>query len=414
MIILHRSSCFLFFICCTVEMDSIKNSLPSDPTMHSQHNRLPYQKATVETLAASTPSTNLPHARIQVVERIKKCLARAYHANANESEAKSAMKMAQKIMEQHSISQAQVMEGENDAQRLQRGGLSTVNIGPRMQGGRVIFQTWVADLSKAICTFFECKKFSSQSFSSIKWTYYGVAEHTASAAMAFEMTHNLIQEWARPLHGVSARNSYCLGVAHGLRDIAKAERRAAEHAAKENEAKPTVTTTTSSSTPCPSVVTSDGVEDSARFGDSDGISGPSIAPVEEYMDTDQGGYESEGFTDEDSTLVDFKDEDSDMPDVSAPFEAELKKLTEAQSGLSKDRITSEEPGKVEWASSMQLTIYRENVAKIAEAVLEANNVRLHAGKKRNRSVKDKEQYAQGVKDSRDINVRGGRIENGQV
>ena len=383
--------------------------------MPSQQNRLPSQKATVGSLATVARSATVPHARSEVVERIKKCLARANHVNANENEAKSAIKMASKIMQQHNITLAQIMEGEDDAQRLERGGLSTVNIGARTQYRRIIFETWVVNLNDAICCFFDCKAFSTQSFSFIEWTFYGVAEHTVSAAMAFEMTHNLIQSWAWPLHGVCARNSYCLGVAHGLKYIAKAEERAAERAAKENEAKSTAAKTTPSLTQFerPSGVETDNDKDSACFADNDGGSGHCIAPVDESMETDKGEYESEALADNDSVVADFNDEDLDMPDVTAPFEAELKRFAKAKSGSSKLRITSEQ-GKAEWASSTQLTIYRQSVAKITEEVLKVNNIKLRAGKKRKCTVKDKKHYAQGVKDSRKINVRQARIENGRA
>ena len=296
------------------------NNLTSDLTMASQQTPVPSQKATVKSLATGTRSATFNHVRSEVVERVKKCLARGNHVNANEHEAKSAIKMASKIMQQHNITQAQVMEGEDDAQRLERGGLSTVNIGPRTQYRQVVFEAWVADLKTAICTFFDCQALCSPSSSSIEWIFFGVAEHTVSAAMAFEMTHNLIQSWAWPLHGVCARDSYCHGVAHGLRDIAKAEQRVVERAAKGNEAK---------------------------------------------------------------------------------------------SGPSEDQIISE-PNKTEWASSMQLISYRQNVLKIAEDVLKANNLKFYRTKVEKMGVKDTKQYAQGVEDSRKINVRGARIENGRA
>ena len=308
-------------------MASQQNPVPSQkPTIKSlaavasQQDRVPSQKATVKSLATGTRSATFNHAHSEVVERIKKCLARGNHANANENEAKSAIKMASKIMHQHNITQAEVMEGEDDAQRLERGGLSTVNIGARTQDRQVVFETWVVDLRTAICTFFDCQALCSPSSSSIEWIFFGVAEHTVSAAMAFEMTHNLIQSWALPIHDICARDSYCRGVANGLKDIAKAEQRAVERAAKENEAK---------------------------------------------------------------------------------------------SGPSEDQITSE-PNKTEWASSMQLVSYRQNVLKIAEDVLKANNLKYHRAKVEKMGVMDKKQYAQGVEDSRKINVRGARIENGRA
>ena len=62
---------------------------------------------------------------------------------------------------------------------------------------------------------------------------------------------------------------------------------------------------------------------------------------------------------------------------------------------------------------MQLTSYRENVAKIAEDVLRANNLKPHP-RKGKFGIKDQKRYSQGVKDSRKINVRGARIENGRL
>ena len=286
-----------------------EDSPPSESEMSLQGDCAPPQKATVKSLAAGSRSATLNDARIEIVERIKKCLARGNHANANENEAKSAIKMASKIMQQHNITQAQVMEGEDDAQRLERGGMSTVKIGPRTQYHQMNFEPWVPNLQSAICMFFDCQAFCIRSPASIEWTFFGVAENTVSGAMAFEMAYNLIQSWAWPLEDVCARDSYCLGVAHGLKNIAILEKRAAERAAKENEAKSTAAET-------------------------------------------------------------------------------------------------------EWASSMQLTSYRENIAKIAEDVLRANNLKPNP-KKEKLGIKDKKQYSQGVKDSKKINVRGARIENGR-
>ena len=633
---------------------------------------------------------------MEVVERVKKCLARARHATANENEARAAMMMASKIMQQHNISQAQIMEDEDDAQRLKRGGMSTVNIGPRTPSSKIRFETWVLDLARAMCTFFECKAFSTKKPFFIQWTFYGVAEHTASAAMAFEMTHNLIQGWAYPIHGVGPRNSYCLGLAQGLRYTAEEELKAAkdaleaaERAAKERETKSTAVSNSPSSTPFqqPSVVEIDSDEDSERstakfspvqrspvveidsdedsewsagtftpvlspptvetdsdedstwsegtstpvqrppilkidtqyqtpteisrpassvlkeqlmdlvpdaedaitkilsryeigwrtgsdekqerrnrnfnerlerlerlaasqplpsqrlksapvtppwqsaspspylqnvpvtpscqsaspspylptpllragnkrrWADNysgtngvdqsepaakkgrfdDGVCGHCSAPIDKpsernedrhqseemsknnsvLAETSEGDYQSEGNSEDDSVrfetsegghqseetsknnsvlaetnkddyqsqgnsetdsddnsdLADFNDQDSETIDITAPFETELQKeVVKARSAPAQEPITSDPP-KSEWASSTQLTIYRENVAKIAEDFLKAHNIKLRAGKKRTRSVKDEKRYAQGVRNSKKINVRGSRIED---
>lgn len=69
----------------------------------------------------------------------------------------------------------------------------------------------------------------------IEWTFYGIAEHTVSAAVAFEAVHNQIQEWAAQMKGVSKRNSYCLGVADGLVRLAETTKEMAEEEARQYE-----------------------------------------------------------------------------------------------------------------------------------------------------------------------------------
>lgn len=83
--------------------------------MPSQQNWPPSGKATVGSLATGALSATLPHSRSEVVERFNKCLAHADHANVDENEAKPAIKMASKTMQQHNITQAQIMEDEDDA-----------------------------------------------------------------------------------------------------------------------------------------------------------------------------------------------------------------------------------------------------------------------------------------------------------
>ena len=75
------------------------------------------QKAAIGWLANHKTSTHtLSNVDRNVVERIRKCFARAYHANATE------------IMKQYHIGQAELMEEEDKTARAERGGISTVNI----------------------------------------------------------------------------------------------------------------------------------------------------------------------------------------------------------------------------------------------------------------------------------------------
>ena len=169
--------------------------------------------------------------------RAKKRLARTNHPNANEHEAQTELRMAQAVIKQHNIDQAQLIEDKLRDQRAMRGGLNTVNIKPARGGGNVFFQTWTRDLAWAMEDYYDCYQFSTQYSSSIEWTFYGIAEHTVLAAEAFEMVHNLIQDWASTRPSFASRNSYSLGMACRVRQIAKKKKHDTEKVARDNERK---------------------------------------------------------------------------------------------------------------------------------------------------------------------------------
>lgn len=114
------------------------------------------QRAKVTTLAGRTRAT-LNQAGRNVIDRIRSCLARANHVNANEYEAQTALKMAHKIMAEHNIQQWQVMQMEDKDQLRKRAGISEVDIAFANGRRRVVFQTWVVDLVTAMAKFFECQ-----------------------------------------------------------------------------------------------------------------------------------------------------------------------------------------------------------------------------------------------------------------
>ncbi|KAH9204902.1 hypothetical protein DL95DRAFT_398174 [Leptodontidium sp. 2 PMI_412] len=65
----------------------------------------------------------------------------------------------------------------------------------------VKYQSYVNDLCHAMICFFDCKFYSITTYSTLELAFYGIAENTVAAAMSFEMTYNLIAEWARPYKG---------------------------------------------------------------------------------------------------------------------------------------------------------------------------------------------------------------------
>lgn len=169
--------------------------------MPRKRGALKLQKAVIRILADDPKSVHTNDEAIEkagdaVIERIKKCFAHANHANANEAEMRAAFKLADKIIKHHGLENYRDMMKENDSQRQRRGGMSKVSIWPASEEGSAVNQGWVNWLYAAIKISFDCEAYSTAYDKEIEWTFYGIAENTVSAAIAFEAVHNQIQDWA--------------------------------------------------------------------------------------------------------------------------------------------------------------------------------------------------------------------------
>ncbi|KAJ5144267.1 hypothetical protein N7526_001775 [Penicillium atrosanguineum] len=157
----------------------------------------PVQKATVIKSACGHQIQTTTRADVNVLDKIQKCLNRAYHANASEAEAKTALFISQKLMSDHNVNQADLMANDERSNKASYGGRSIVRI-EKVAGlsRRVVKEAFVEIVAKAMCTFFDCKSFSTDFGISVEWSFFGIASNTVAAAVAFEMAHNLILEWA--------------------------------------------------------------------------------------------------------------------------------------------------------------------------------------------------------------------------
>jgi hypothetical protein len=172
-----------------------------------------------------------------ILDRIRKCLARANHPNAQEQEAHTAMRMASRLMKQFNITNADLVEEKADCDDLASlGGQSTVTIvRSRDDGKRITHHVWVDSLGSAMVTLFDCKWYTMQRNQSYDITFYGIPTNTVGAAMSFELCYNLILEWARSKDGKVAKSSYCLGMGDGLYRLAISEKEAEDRAAETQE-----------------------------------------------------------------------------------------------------------------------------------------------------------------------------------
>ncbi|CAO2651687.1 Nn.00g042570.m01.CDS01 [Neocucurbitaria sp. VM-36] len=386
-----------------------------------------------------------------ILQRIKKCLQRANHENTPEPEAKAAFYLASRLMDQHNVSQAEVIAHEPPATQQQYAGQSIVSIvRADGSGDTVNNQGFVNDLASAMNTFFDCKCYSERRYASVDWTFYGIAENTIAAVMAFEMAYNLISEWARPHKGIASKNSYCIGVARELYNMAWDEKRSQERQARDAERD--------------SLNIQVEHEEVQRQAELDRLafSPSSLGEAAEDTHDELLVTEDDGDNDmnEDETAPDFVEGEFQV-DAQAEFDDEIMRLvkpeprdttslhfqvkseagdnpsklgqasaptspttpvnnTEAfpnHNAISEPLASIKEEDKdvrpdstLTWKSSTQLTTFRANASRIAEDYLKGRGIKLCRPKSRSSNISDYSAYKQGKRDSKKIDIRRRKIE----
>ncbi|KFY18683.1 hypothetical protein V493_08418 [Pseudogymnoascus sp. VKM F-4281 (FW-2241)] len=418
----------------------------------------PLYKASVKKLAEI--GTNKLHSSTADIDsailvRIKKCLDRANHPGTPELEAKTALCMASRLMGQYSVSQAELLRADGD------------------WSNPVKNQAYVDTLCCAMTTFFDCKYYSTGHHSSLVFTFYGIAENTVAAALAFEMIYNLICEWARPYKGTGPRNSYSHGVCDEMHRMAtqKEEDELAEAANAEEGATAAKVRQEEAERqsqldrlhPYPLGPSGSSFLEAAHVSDSDDI-GNNHNPSQENASgllllgydrvdpnslDDNEGSEADGYIGDDYIEPDFKieDEDSDtfwsredetgnstkivtlasntVPGLNPTLLAKNATSTtdsdplDLKSPVPASNVKKEVAGastnsdlKLEnkWASSVQLQLFRQTASKIADEHLQECGIKLSsAGRSRQTVIRDQYAYNQGVKDSKKIDIHGKRI-----
>ncbi|EFE43426.1 hypothetical protein TRV_01811 [Trichophyton verrucosum HKI 0517] len=372
---------------------------PGKPTTKS-----PRQKASVKSLAEERPSLAAGGNSIddRILDRIKKCLERANHENTTESEAKAALFLSQKLMAQHNVTNADLLSKESDEQ-VQFAGSSIVAITSTKEGSTSIQnEGFVIKAAHAMQMFFDCQFYSSRKFNSIEWTFYGIAENTVAAAIAFEMVYNLISQWALAYKGVSARFNYACGVASEMARKAGLEtlnERIREEELRRQEELARLNPVQSESGP----ISDDQLSSQSRAPSPTDLGNPGTIPK-----TNNGGRDGDTSSDEEeagcgfTVEPDFKEEDGDLLDPTADLDEEIGRLLkrEASPFINLDGIQSEEekqshsstgedtamprdiavasvPAASLWKSEMQLIRFRQTSKKVGDDYLKQQNIRLH-------------------------------------
>ncbi|KAJ5117485.1 hypothetical protein N7448_011117 [Penicillium atrosanguineum] len=379
----------------------------------------PVQKATVIKSACGHQIQTTTRADVNVLDKIQKCLNRAYHANASEAEAKTALFISQKLMSDHNVNQADLMANDERSNKASYGGRSIVRI-EKVAGlsRRVVKEAFVEIVAKAMCTFFDCKSFSTDFGISVEWSFFGIASNTVAAAVAFEMAHNLILEWACAYKGGTPTFSYRLGVSDGLRTMANREKQK-ELAEVQHKELRLVTTRNREETKehqreLDRAATMSTEAKTASDYDEDTI----LMKVESDNESDSDSNDMDGlnikadFSMDDVQIIDLCD------DVDETIERYMKREPSEPpnpNGISES--WTELDMKVEhetvyptpmascWKSQMQLIHFRATSEQVADEYLAQHKIKLHNGKKRTSTIRDINSYRRGQQDSSRINVR---------
>lgn len=302
-------------------------------------------------------------------------------------------------------------------------------------------QNYVSNLCYAINDFFSCKWYSTSRLQSLDVTFYGIADNTAAAAVAFEMVYNLIAEWARPHKGASSKNSYCHGVCDELYRDARRERAEEEKRAKEAETEavtatdrekearvanqqarlqpspsPPASSNTSHSPQPHSEVESDVIDPT---GDGTGED-PDVELEDDMM---QPNFE---IKEEDEPLDTLADIDLEIDNLvkterkpseslfagvyDNPPDANTKKeTTRSSEGTATTGLSDSTALDTTWSSHTELILFRETASKIADDWLEERNMKISNRKLRPTTIRDHTAYLKGKEDSSKIDVRRKRL-----
>ena len=368
----------------------------------------------------------------KMMDRIKKCLARANHPNTPEREAQAAWRMSSRLMEQHNVTQADLIEKarlEDDYIAL--GGQSSVSITRvKDDGARITNQTWVSDIVDAMTTLFDCKAYSSARATSFEWTFYGIAANTVAAALALEMAHNLTLEWSRSKEG---KNSYRLGIGAGLYSIARKEKESEKRRVEEADLYRDNLERDAGGY--------EAGEDHSGMGKRDpntpmkslmagppsspfGVSEPELAPTcEDDIIENRAAHQEDGgyISDDEEMEVEptFKEEEEKPLDLDGDFEEQLREtmpvLPANPESLDNDDRRSELTRSSPWPDSQALVRFRQSAEKVADEYLKnVKNKKLKTARKAKRSIRDWESYKEGKEDAKEIDLKRRRIEDGKV
>ncbi|KAL8291406.1 hypothetical protein RQP46_002384 [Phenoliferia psychrophenolica] len=384
-------------------------------------------------------------------------------------EAKQAFRMASQLMAKVNLSMADILASESEEEKDKRAGETIVRITPR-EGTKVLFLDWMRTCRSAVKDAFLVKAYKSVSYHGgqvLDLHFYGLATNAAAAASAYEMVQNLILEMSlrrTDLKGQVGFNSYRRGVARGLLESAREERKREEQDAEELEQRliaasdaqaekarvdelarlagpssrlyssaesstlptPKPPTPTSSIPPAPPLSPFAAEESDSAWLRREAPIVNATAPKGTKTYTTTFDSDSD-LTDPDSDSDSDGDEGAPSPAASAsgggggsdwapnPSPAPLSRSASPRSPSSfapRPPSPPHEDATATWTSPGQLALFRSTADAIADSFIKSQGVKLrkHKGRKRKALKYDSKAYKAGKEDAKKIDLKRKRID----
>ena len=330
----------------------------------------------------------------EIKHRIIKLLNTGFHDQSNEHEAKNAMKLAQRLMRKHNLSQALLLKErekknsqKSDDDETLKGGFVRLNIVNRKTRKPPPFSRWFDQLMGAIALNFGVKVYSSR-LAGVECgiVFYGIYSNSQLAGYAFKISAERIsqmmteyqpqKDW-RNITTKSARLSYAIGMCRGIYDDVKRNIEMEKEKRKRKLERAKLAGTQG-----------EAYEESDEEDFADDKEGPGISLVKEESKNNDDAFPN----DVGSNGV--------KPDPEPVSSAEAKPDTPRSiSGIDlQNRV--EELEKEEQAALVLV----DHSERIAEDLLKEEGIKLSARRKKKPIRFDNRSYNKGIEDSKEIDI----------
>jgi hypothetical protein len=356
-----------------------------------------------------------------VKDRIIKLLNTGFHEKSNENEAKNAMKLANRLMRRHNISQALLLkerdekDWEANNNEILKGGMVHVRIVNRKSGKPALFARWISALTNPISKNFDVKSYYLVARGrKCTVTFYGIYTNAQLAGYAFRVATEKIalmasqyqpeKTWYSNISTSSSRLSYAIGVVKGISDeVSKNIKREEEmRQRKLKRARMAVSTgeayeesdTEKEEAGSGFAFASQGSGSEHSFSDS--------RPGEDPFETKATGQFSSN----------TGETDVDTPGEARAFSDPKSPLTSVRSGdtlLRSNLDRRVEKLEREEQAALVLVDHKE---KVAEQVLKDNNIKLSTGRRRKTIKFDHASYEKGIEDAEEVDINQRAIRDG--